>query len=212
MAQPGSSHSDVLSYLREDAPVMARRRILTIGHPALRKPGRAVGLDALATDAMQQLIDDLVETMHAAHGAGLAATQIGEPVRITVIEVKDNPRYPYKPDYPLTVLVNPELTILSDERFESFEGCLSVPNLRGKVMRHAEIGVRAWDRRGELIEREVRGLTAGTFQHEVDHLDGELFVDKVFDPHTLCTWEQFDTFHAEAFSAAARALVERWGA
>lgn len=190
---------------------MARRDVLTIGHPALREPGRALRRDELATDDVQRLIDDLLETMRSANGAGLAATQVGEPVRIAVIEVKDNPRYPYKPDIPLTILVNPELTVLSNEQFESFEGCLSVPDLRGKVVRHAEIRVQAWDRNGERIEREVRGVSAGTFQHEVDHLDGTLFVDRVVDSRTLCTWEHFDTYHEEAVSAAARALVERWG-
>jgi hypothetical protein len=88
------------------------------------------------------------------------------------MEVKDNPRYPYKPNIPLTILVNPVLTPLSETKFENFEGCLSVPDLRGIVRRHVELRVQAWDRLGNPIDAEVRGITAGTYQHECDHLAG----------------------------------------
>jgi peptide deformylase len=149
--------------------------------------------------------------MHDAAGAGIAANQIYEPIRICVIEVKDNPRYPYKPNYPLTVLVNPVVTIATDERFDNFEGCLSVPNLRGVVQRAPIVNVTAWNRKGEEIAFEVRGLTAGTFQHEVDHLDGKLFVDRVLDTTTLTTWADFERFHKDAFVVKAKAIVLKWG-
>ena len=133
----------------------------------------------------QALIDDLIETMRYYNGAGLAAPQVMDPQRIVVIEVHANPRYPYKPDIPLTVLVNPEIEPLTDETFANNEGCLSVPNLRGVTHRLVEIGVRALDRHGRPVEREVRGLSAVTFQHEVDHLNGTLFVDRVVRPGHL---------------------------
>ena len=157
-------------------------------------------------------IDDLIETMRDANGAGLAAIQIYEPVMICALEVNNNPRYPYKPPIPLTVLVNPQLTFLSQETFENYEGCLSVPNLRGRVKRHTEVHVRAWDRHGKDLEFDSRGLTAGTYQHEVDHLHGVVFVDRVQDPKSLCTWEHFERYEKARFSDEATALVRRFGA
>ena len=187
------------------------RKIAEIGHPVLRARAIEVSPDELASSAMQSLIDDLIETMRDAGGAGLAANQVHAPVRICVIEVNDNPRYPYKPKIPLTVLVNPAITALSTETFQVFEGCLSVPNLRGEVERHAEIRVEALDRRGRATSFEVRGLSAGTYQHECDHLDGQLFVDRVGDPRSLCTWQEFDRHHRERFVERAEALVKRYG-
>src|SRR5690349_5250672 len=130
---------------------------------------------------MQAFIDDLVETMRDANGAGIAAPQVHVPVRIFAVEVQDNPRYPYKPNIPLTVVVNPVIEPLTQETFENYEGCLSVPNLRGVVDRFTEIRLTGLDRGGRPIDRTVRGLTAGTFQHEKDHVDGVLFVDRVKD-------------------------------
>lgn len=148
---------------------------------------------------MQTFIDDLIETMRDANGAGLAAPQVHNPVRICVIEVNDNPRYPYKPQIPLTILVNPVITPLDQETFQNYEGCLSVPNLRGVVDRWAAVQVRFWDRHGQQQVRDVRGLSAGTYQHEVDHLDGLIFLDRVKDSKTLTTWAEFDRFHKQAF-------------
>jgi peptide deformylase len=190
---------------------MALRKIAVVGNPVLRQVARTLTREELASESMQRFIDDLVETMRDANGAGLAATQVYEPVRICAIEVKDNPRYPYKPNVPLTILVNPELTPLTDETFENYEGCLSVPDLRGVVERVTQIRVRAWDRHGNEIDRVVKGLTAGTFQHEVDHLQGKLFLDRVKDTTTLCTWKEFERHQQSAFASRARALVERYG-
>jgi peptide deformylase len=133
-------------------------------------------------------------------------------VRVVAIEVNANPRYPYKPDIPLTVLINPEIEALDEETFENYEGCLSVPGLRGVTHRLVQIGVRALDRHGRPFEREVRGLSAVTYQHELDHLDGRLFVDLVTDPTTLATWEQFERYHLAGFSDRAKELVARFGA
>jgi peptide deformylase len=190
---------------------MAIRKIAQIGHPVLRERARPVTTAELASPAIQQFIDDLVETMRDASGAGLAANQVHEPIQICAIEVKDNPRYPYKPNIPLTILVNPILEPIGDARFENYEGCLSVPNLRGLVPRHVTLRVRALDRHGNPIDEVVRGLKAGTYQHECDHLDGVIFVDRVTDPRTLCTWTEFERYHRDAFVEKITAFVREVG-
>jgi peptide deformylase len=190
---------------------MAIRKIATIGHPVLRQAARKVTREELLGADMQRFIDDLVETMVDANGAGIAANQVYEPVQICAIWVKDNPRYPYKPNVPLTILVNPEIEPLTTDTFQNYEGCLSVPNMRGEVSRVTHVRVRAWDREGNPIDREVKGLTAGTFQHELDHLQGRLFVDGVTDTRTLCTWQEFERHHQAAFVERARALVSKYG-
>ena len=144
---------------------MAIRQILHVGHPLLRERSREVTPDELASPAVQQLIDDLIDTMRDANGAGIAAPQVGELLRITTIEVNDNPRYPYKPRIPLTIVVNPIIEPLDDEQFDNNEGCLSVPNLRGTVPRWVNVRVRYLDRAGVEHDTVRRGLTAGTFQH-----------------------------------------------
>ncbi len=187
------------------------RKIATVGHPVLRQIARQVSREELASPATQAFIDDLIETMRDANGAGLAATQVYEPLQICAIEVGDNPRYPYKPKIPLTVLVNPVIEPLDEETFDNFEGCLSVPDLRGVVPRWVKIRVRAWDRHGNDIDQVVQGLSAGTYQHETDHLFGKLFLDRVEDTTTLCTWTQFERYFKADFVARVEALVARFG-
>ena len=190
---------------------MTVREVISIGHPVLRQVARKLSREELASSEMQTLVDDLIETMRHANGAGIAANQVGEAVSICVIEVGENPRYPYKPKIPLTVLVNPEIEVVNKETFANYEGCLSVPNLRGLVDRAVEIRLRAWDRHGGAVDRQIRGLTAGTFKHEIDHLLGTLFVDRVSDPKTLCTWNEFEKWHKAAFVERVEALVSRFG-
>ena len=190
---------------------MAVREILHVGNPLLRERSREITRDELASAEMQQLIDDLVDTMHAASGAGIAAPQVGELVRIATIEVTNNPRYPYKPAIPLTVVVNPVIEPVDEELVEINEGCLSVPNMRGNVMRFVNVRVRFWERDGSERDEIWRGLKAGTFQHECDHLDGLLFLDRVHDTTSLTTWEQFERFHRAAFVERITAFVERVG-
>lgn len=186
-------------------------KILQVGHPTLRRTARKLTARELKQPKWQNFIDDLIETMRHANGAGLAANQVGEPVQICVMEVDKNPRYPYKPSIPLTVLVNPILTPLGKDTFLNYEGCLSVPNLRGLVPRFSELKVEALDRNGKEIRLETAGITAGTYQHEVDHLEGKLFLDRVQDTTTFCTWDNF-TQHKEAnFKESVKSIVARYG-
>jgi peptide deformylase len=191
---------------------MSSRGVVTAGHPALRERARELTRAELGAPATQRLIDDMIETMRDSAGAGLAANQVALPVRIAVIEVVENhPRYPYKPPIALTVLVNPELEPLGEETFVVNEGCLSVPGLRGELRRHAAVRAHYLDRDGEEHEQVVKGLSAGTFQHEVDHLDGVLFLDRVEDPRTFTTWEEYERHHRAPFEARAREIVARYG-
>ncbi len=190
---------------------MSLRKIAQIGHPVLRKTARPLSKEELLSPSGQQLIDDLISTMRDADGAGLAAPQVYESVRACIIEVGQNARYPYKPKIPLTVLVNPTLLPLSPRTFSNFEGCLSVPNPRGRVRRFAVVRVQAWDRLGNDLDFVVRGVSAGTFQHEVDHLDGRLFVDRIEDPRTLCTWQEFERHYREEFVKEVQSLVAEFG-
>lgn len=185
--------------------------IAQIGEPVLRERSREVSAEELASPEFQRFIDDLIATMRHASGAGLAAPQVFRPVRVCALEVKDNPRYPYKPNIPLTILVNPVLTPIGDEQFDNYEGCLSVPDLRGVVRRHAHLHVQALDRNGNALDFEAKGITAGTYQHECDHLDGKLFVDRVRDPSTLTTWKGFTRYREAEFKARVQSIVERWG-
>ncbi|MBI1946345.1 MAG: peptide deformylase [Deltaproteobacteria bacterium] len=191
---------------------MAILKIATLGEPVLRERARELSLEELASPRWQGFIDDLIQTMRDADGAGLAANQVFTPVQVAVIEVKgDNPRYPYKPKIPLTVLVNPTLTPIGDESFDNYEGCLSVPDLRGVVKRHARVRARYLDRTGQAHDVEVKGVSAGTFQHECDHLAGTVFVDRVTDPSTLSTWRNWERHHRAAFIEQITKVVERYG-
>jgi peptide deformylase len=190
---------------------VTRLPIISVGHPTLRSRAHEVSEQELQTPETQRFIDDLIETMRDAGGAGLAANQVDDLRRIAVIEVDQNTRYPYKPPIPLTVIVNPHLEFVDAETVAINEGCLSVPDLRGEAERRVSVRVSYLDREGGAHEELYRGLTAGTFQHEIDHLDGVLFLDRVRDPQTFTTWEQFERFHRDAFVDRAQALVARVG-
>jgi peptide deformylase len=176
-------------------------RITTVGDPVLRERAAEVSLEELRSPEVQRMIDELIATRREAGGAGLAATQVSVLKRIAVVEVDTaaRRRYPYKPRFPLTVIVNPVITPLSEEKLLINEGCLSVPGLRGDVERYTKVLVHYFDRNSAEHEEVVEGLTAGTFQHEVDHLDGVLFLDRVKDPRSFSTWEQFERHGRDEF-------------
>ena len=191
---------------------MAVREIVEIGHPALRTTARPLESAEIGSPEIERLIDDLIETKRAADGAGIAANQVGVPVRVAVAEVQGtNPRYPYKPPIPLTVMINPVIEALDEETGKITEGCLSVPGLRGRLPRRMAIRVTYLDRQGRERSEVKRGLTAGTFQHEVDHLNGILFVDRA-DPRSLATWQEYDEHQREDAERRMRGLAERFGA
>jgi peptide deformylase len=157
---------------------MTVRRVLRMGEPLLRQVAAPVArFDA----ALQALLADMDDTMRALDGAGLAAPQIGVGLRVVIFELKDNPRYPGLTPIPYTVLVNPELTPLDSEQEEGWEGCLSVPGMRGLVPRYRRLRYRGFDAAGAPIDRTVDGFHARVVQHEVDHLDGILYPQRVRD-------------------------------
>ncbi len=185
--------------------------ICTIGDPRLRQKTLELTREQLRSSAIQDLIDALIATMRSAHGAGIAAPQVGEPWRIFVVEVNQNPRYPYKPPIPLTVVVNPEIYYeKSLGTHFVYEGCLSVPNMRGKVQRYLGVRLKGWDRYGQIYEQEYRGLSAATIQHEYDHLNGVMFIDKVEDVQTLSDWDNYDKYHAKTFAHYAESVVLKY--
>jgi peptide deformylase len=183
-------------------------KITTIGDPVLRRQADDVSPEELRSPEIQQLIDELIETRREAGGAGLAAPQVRVSKRIAVVEVDEATRYRYKPLVPLTVIVNPVIEPLSDETLVINEGCLSIPDLRGDVPRYIHARVNYLDRNGAECSEVVDGLTAGTFQHEVDHLDGMLLVDRA-DPRTLSTWEQFARHGEQEFLARVAPYTRR---
>lgn len=159
---------------------MAVREILKMGDARLLRVAQAVS--AFDTDALHQLVRDMLDTMRAADGAGLAAPQIGVDLQVVIFgSGAVNPRYPHAPPVPRTVLCNPVITPLSDEMVDDWEGCLSVPGLRGVVPRFSKIRYTGFDQYGDPIDRTVDGFHARVVQHEVDHLLGKLYPMRVRD-------------------------------
>src|SRR5689334_8305541 len=159
---------------------MSILKVARMGHPVLRARARALDRRDVKSPEIQKLIDDMVETMREYHGVGLAAPQVHESVRLFVAALPTEPQSAEEeePEPEPTILVNPEITIVDAETIEDWEGCLSIPDIRGRVPRAREIKLRALDRRGERIELRARGFSARVIQHEHDHLDGILFFDR----------------------------------
>jgi peptide deformylase len=158
---------------------MAVRPILRLGHPALRE--MAASVRAFDTPELHALVEDMLDTMRAADGAGLAAIQIGVLSRVVIFGFEVNARYPDAEPVPLTVLINPEIALVGDEREAGWEGCLSVPGMRGLVPRYRQIRYRGFDPFGRAIDRTVADFHARVVQHECDHLDGILYPDRIED-------------------------------
>jgi peptide deformylase len=165
---------------------MAVREIIRMGHPVLRQRARCLEPGEPGSERIRNLLADMVDTLHHAGGIGLAAPQVGESIRLAIIEIPGGPsRYGVIPPMPLTVFVNPEIDVVDATAAGCWEGCLSVPGLRGWVVRPQHVRVRALGLDGESFELELQGFLATVFQHEFDHLDGRLYVDLVRDTRHL---------------------------
>ena len=180
---------------------MPIRKIAQMGEPVLRRKADPIDPNEIGSPFIQTLIDDMIETMHDADGAGLAAPQVYESLQLCVIEVDQNPRYPQFEPIPLTVLINPIVTPLvgsggvltAEESFRMYEGCLSVPGMRGQVERPRKVRVQALDRAGSPLDFVWESFRAVVVQHETDHLLGTLYVDRA-DPKTLTFLREYERF------------------
>ena len=174
--------------------------IAQIGHPILRNKTKDIPINEIKSENTQKIIEKMIKTMRKHNGAGLAANQIYEPIRICIIEVLDNPRYKHLNTIPLKVLINPKVIIEKDTAtFNSYEGCLSVPNLRGKVRRYNSINVTYYTMDAKKVTENIKGLESIVYQHEIDHLDGYLFTDKVEANSTLVTYENYQKYYEEEY-------------
>jgi len=157
---------------------MAVRTVLKMGHPVLRQVAAPV---ERFDGELAALVSDMDETMRSLSGAGIAAPQVGVSLRVVIFELRENPRYPHVSPVPYTVLVNPVLTPLGKQQDEGWEGCLSVPGMRGLVPRFHRLRYQGFDLHGMPIDRTVEGFHARVVQHEVDHLDGILYPQRIRD-------------------------------
>ena len=165
-----------------------------MGHPVLRRRAREVEKAELSQPSIQKFIDDLIDTMHEYHGVGLAAPQVHEALRIFVAAINPADEEPLPPDTDPLVFVNPVITPMGADMFEDWEGCLSIPDLRGRVPRARAITVTALDRTGNRIEFPSVDFPARVIQHETDHLDGVLFLDRMRNFGTLSFLDEYQRY------------------
>ena len=176
---------------------MATRTIIRMGHPTLRRPARHLRPDEIRSGAMQSLLTDLRDTLREAGGIGIAAPQINESVRLAIIEIPGGAsRYGELEQMPLKVFINPSVQVLDPSTAGFWEGCLSVPGLRGFVERPQKVKVVLTNLQGETEQLEFSGFRATVVQHELDHLDGKLFVDRITDPTKLAFEEEYERYLA----------------
>jgi peptide deformylase len=177
---------------------MSILKVARMGHPVLRAKARPLQASEIRSPQLQQLIDDMIETMREYQGVGLAAPQIHESVRLFVAGIP--PREDDEPDpedVPEMALINPEISVVGRETVEDWEGCLSIPDIRGRVSRARQIVVRAYDRTGKRVEIKASNFTARVIQHETDHLDGILFFDRMTSLASLTYLDEYSRYHAK---------------
>jgi peptide deformylase len=172
---------------------MSILKVARMGHPVLRERARPVSKSELRDPLLQKLIDDMIETMHEYHGVGLAAPQIHESLRLFVALLDDDPG----PKSEAIVVVNPEIVPSGSSREEGWEGCLSIPDIRGMVPRFTGITISALDRHGRAVERQLTSFPARVAQHETDHLDGVLFFDRMTSMQSLTYLDEYSRYHAK---------------
>jgi peptide deformylase len=176
---------------------MSILKVARMGHPVLRVPAKPLDPADIKSPRIQQLIDDMFDTMQEYQGVGLAAPQVHEGIRLFVAGFA--PRQDEDEDdedggVPLIALINPEITVVGHETQDDWEGCLSIPDVRGRVTRAREISVTAYDRKGRRVQMTARGFTARVIQHETDHLDGVLFLDRMASLETLTFLDEFGRY------------------
>src|SRR5689334_17481249 len=172
---------------------MSILKVARMGHPVLRERARPLDKSDLKSAVIQKLMNDMIETMHEYHGVGLAAPQIHEDLRLFVALLDADPGR----DSEAVVVVNPEIVALSENKAEGWEGCLSIPDIRGMVPRYTDILVRALDRTGKKMELKLKGFPARVAQHETDHLDGILFFDRMTSMQSLTFREEYSRYHSK---------------
>jgi peptide deformylase len=172
---------------------MSILKVARMGHPVLRGRGRPLDKSDIRQPLLQKLIDDMIETMHEYNGVGLAAPQVHEGVRLFVALLDEDPDSKTE----ASVIINPEITPLSDAREEGWEGCLSIPDIRGMVPRYTDISVKALDRDGRAIALRLKHFPARVVQHETDHLDGVLFFDRMPSMQSLTYLDEYSRYHAK---------------
>ncbi len=183
---------------------MAIRKVARLGHPVLRRPTRELTQAEIRSEPVQRLVADMIETMHEYGGVGLAAPQVHESLRLAVIEVDAlNERYRAEISQPLLVIFNAHISVLDATAHGFWEGCLSVPGLRGYVERPRRIRVDYLDHEGVPRSLAAEDFLATVFQHELDHLDGVLYVDKIADPTRFALIEEYQRYHLDEGSPAA---------
>jgi len=167
-----------------------------MGHPVLRRKARALEKSEIASAAVQKLIDDMIDTMVEYHGVGLAGPQVHESLRLFVAALDAADEDEGRDPEPI-VIINPEITPVGSDTVEDWEGCLSIPDIRGKVPRAREIRVRAYDRRGDRVELRAHDFPARVIQHETDHLDGILFFDRMRGLESLTFLDEYSRYWAK---------------
>ena len=175
---------------------MAVLKVAKLGNPILREISKQVDLKELAGQQgeLQNFIDDMIDTMREQDGVGLAAPQVNRSLQIVVLEYENNERYPDESSIPLTVLVNPVLSDYGEEKALGWESCLSLIDFRGLVPRSTSVTLKAYDRDGDRIEKRATGFEAVVLQHEIDHLNGKVFLDRMEDLTKLAYQEEFEEF------------------
>jgi peptide deformylase len=172
---------------------MSILKVARMGHPVLREQARAIDKSDLRNALLQKLIDDMIDTMHEYHGVGLAAPQVHEGLRLFVGLLDEEPG----PKSEASILINPEIVPNGEDKEEGWEGCLSIPDIRGMVPRYTDITLKAMDRQGRTIERRLKNFAARVAQHETDHLDGVLFFDRMESLQTLTFLDEYSRYHSK---------------
>lgn len=173
---------------------MSVLEVTKMGNPVLRKVCKPVKSSKISDKKFQKLIDGMVETMREEDGVGIAAPQVDVKKRIFIMEMQENPRYPSKNSFSLVVAINPELKPIGKKKVNSWEGCLSIPGIRGCLKRYAKVELKALDRNGKPYTKKLKGFAAIVAQHELDHLNGTLFIDRMKSMETLAFQEEYEAY------------------